>query len=268
MVTAALLYTFRVVSERTLFLSILNWPPDAAQEAVGSLAASVHSLLLLPALFVALTSQPYQLTGHMKTTPKWWQDLVTAELQFCTGYMIYDSFASYFVPKGILSLQGTDYLFLGHHLATIVYMTQCRYVQAGHTSAMMCMLLGEFTNPFQNANIILNLASKFYPDSIWIAAADSTIEFGFAFFYFAIRAIIMPIFFVQVTYQLLFAETRINIPFAMRLWWIFSIFVVEVGSYDWIVESWRILLTYMPGNTSNDDYHGAADNDMIRKAEL
>jgi len=41
-----------------------------------------------------------------------------------------------------------------------------------------------------------------------------------------------------------------------------------VGSYDWIVESWRILLTYMPGNTSNDDYHGAADNDMIRKAEL
>ena len=139
---AAFLYAVRI-SLRHVLVRFFDWPDEVARESVGSLAAIVHSLMLLPGLFVALTSQPYQPTAHLSTSPLWWQDLVTALLQFCTGYMIYDSIASFFMIKGFGGLDGTDFLFLGHHLATTIYMTQCRYLSAGHISAMICMLLGE-----------------------------------------------------------------------------------------------------------------------------
>ena len=73
---------------------------------------------------------------------------------------------------------------------------------------------------------------------------DTVVEFGFAFFYFTIRAFIAPVFFAHVTFSLLFSETRTNIPLGMRIWWIFLIWAVEVGSYDWIVNCGKILQSY------------------------
>jgi hypothetical protein len=135
--SAALLYSVRLTIQYVL-VSLLEWPRDyeGTREAPGSLAAVFHSLNLLPGLIVALATQPYTPTRHLSTAPKWWRDLVDALMQFCTGYMIYDSIASFLMVKG-LNLEGTDYLFLGHHMATAVYMTQCRVLQAGHTSAMI-----------------------------------------------------------------------------------------------------------------------------------
>jgi hypothetical protein len=135
--SAALLYSVRLAI-RYVLVSLLEWPQDyeGTHEAPGSLAAVFHSLNLLPGLFVALATQPYEPTGHLSTAPRWWRDLVDALMQFCTGYMIYDSVASFLLVKG-LNLEGTDYMFLGHHIATAVYMTQCRVLQAGHTSAMI-----------------------------------------------------------------------------------------------------------------------------------
>lgn len=132
LLTATFLYSVRLCATWIL-TNLLEWPEGsfALHESVGSFAAIVHSLLLVPGLFVALTSQPYRPTSHLNTAPQWWQDLVTAVLQFCTGYMIYDSLASYIVPKGFGGIEGSDWLFLGHHFATAVYMTQCRVLQAG-----------------------------------------------------------------------------------------------------------------------------------------
>ena len=81
-------------------------------------------------------------------------------------------------------------------------------------------------------------------NGLWMQRIDAFVEFGFAFFYFTIRAFVAPIFFAHVTFCLLFAETRTNIPLGMRLWWIFLIWAVEVGSYDWIVTCWEMLQVY------------------------
>ena len=140
--SACFLYAVRIGCAEVL-RTVWDWPAEPTREAVGSLAALVHALLLVPGLYVALTTQPYLPTAHLSQFPLWWQELVDALLQTCTGYMIYDSVASFFMIKGFAGLEGTDFMFLGHHLATTIYMSQCRYLQAGHTSAMICMLLGE-----------------------------------------------------------------------------------------------------------------------------
>lgn len=103
-------------------------------------------------------------------------------------------------------------------------------------------MTGEFTNPWQNGNLVLQHAVALECcNGLWMQRIDAIVEFGFAFFYFAIRALVAPIFFIHVTYCLLFAESRTNIPLGMRLWWIFLIWAVEIGSYDWIVTSGEML---------------------------
>lgn len=139
---AAILYTIRLIFEKYL-VTVLEWPvgTEGTILATGSFVAILHSIHLVPGLAVALLTQPYRPSAHISTAPQWWQDLVNALLQMCTGYMIYDSFASFLLPKG-LDLSIEDLLFLGHHAATSIYMTQVRVLQAGQTSAMICMILG------------------------------------------------------------------------------------------------------------------------------
>ncbi|CAB9507952.1 expressed unknown protein [Seminavis robusta] len=236
-----------VVRYTILFLmrTQLDWPKDDIL-TVGSLAAIVHSLILVPGLGVALTSQPYQPTAHISTYPQWWQDLVDALLQFCTGYMVYDTCTSYLISKGPLNLQGADFLFVGHHIVTTVYMTQCRVLQAGHTSAMICMFWGEFSNPFQNGTYTLSKAMQLpCCNGAFTQQLHSVIQFFFALTYFGIRAIIAPVYFAHVTYCLLFANTRTNIPLVTRIFWIVMIWGVEAGSYAWIVNCFYMLQSYV-----------------------
>ena len=250
--SATFLYLARLSFEETL-IRVFQWPRDTpgTTEAVGSLAAMLHAMILVPGLFVALTTQPYSPTEHISKAPQWWQDLVSALLQTCTGYMVYDSVVSFFMLKGF-DLDGTDLLFLGHHLATTIYMTQTRVIQAGHTSAMICMLLGEFTNPFQNGRNVTNQALQLACcNGIWMQKAHSIIEFLFAFFYFTMRSFVAPVFFLHVTIQLLIAPSRHNISLGLRIVWILLIWAVEVGSYDWIIQCWDILQTYREGFGGN-----------------
>ncbi|CAB9500412.1 expressed unknown protein [Seminavis robusta] len=224
---------------------LLDWPTDDIV-TIGNLVAIVHSSTLVPGLGVALTSQPYQPTTHISTYPQWWQDLVDAILQFCTGYMIYDTCTTYLISKGPLNLQGNDFLFLGHHIAAATYMTQCRVVKAGHTSAMICMFLGEFSNPFQNGtDSLFNALQLPCCNGAFTQQLHSVFRFFFALTFFGIRAIIAPVFLAHVTYCLLFASTRRNIPFVIRIFWILMIWGVEVGGYAWIVKCWYMLQTFV-----------------------
>lgn len=249
--SAAFLYAVRLILKK-IMIHMVGWQPedaaglDGQEEAMGSLTAMVHSLNLVPALFVALTTQPYRITTHLNTAPRWWQDMVHALFQFCTGYMIYDSIASFIVAKGISNIAGADFMFLGHHLATTIYMTQCRVLQAGHTSAMICMFLGELTNPFQNGHTALSHALKDACCSgVAMQQLHKIFEIGFAMSYFGIRAIIAPVFFAHVTFQLLFESTRKNIPLMLRILWIILIWAVELGSYAWIMQCWDLIQMHL-----------------------
>lgn len=114
-----------------------DWPMKESRIVAGSITTIFHSSMLVPALAACLlSSHRYQPSGLLDEHPKWWRDVTTALLQFCTGYMLYDAVVQFIAdrwsPGAGFVFTSADYLFLGHHLATFMYMTSTRLIKAGH----------------------------------------------------------------------------------------------------------------------------------------
>jgi hypothetical protein len=241
-----------------------HWPINSlvTKNAAASCAAMIHSLHLVPGLIACLYTnpQPYNPSAsflHEHKKQHGWNTTVHALLQFCTGYMLYDGILNILWLKtrmvGFISTE--DYMFLGHHLATIIYMTSTRIVGAGHVSAMMCMLLGEFTNPFQNSLLFTELATSI-PG--WCQEEDdddanggsiclqihSVLEMAFSVTYLLLRVIIGPIACMHMTYNL-WTQGRTQPPLCHKKWllviWTLLIWAVLIGSIPWIVTCWNTL---------------------------
>jgi hypothetical protein len=147
-----------------------------------------------------------------------------------------------FIPQ----LNDDDILFLGHHIMTSLYMTSSRVVQAGHMSAMTCMLLGELTNPLHNMFMLGEVAMKLDccngPNARFVHAFVSV---AFAAMYNLFRVVLAPPILAHVTYCLIFTRNgRTNIPLALNLLWNFMIWAVVFGSTSWIIKCHKILMDY------------------------
>ena len=119
---------------------------------------------------------------------------------------------------------------------------------------MICMFLGEFTNPFQNGHTVLaHAVTLTCCDGPRTQQLYRVFEFLFALSYFSIRALIAPIFLAHATYALLFAPSRKNIPLGIRWLWIFLIWAVEVGSYPWIMGCWELLQKHLGYSVSDGE---------------
>jgi TLC domain len=278
-VSALVLSILRYVAEYSM-VSIFHWPHNAyiTKNAAASVAAIFHSIQLVPSLYVCFrslsslsstsSSQPnngqrsssssrtdsnkYNPSQHMMVvSDTWWKDTVDALLQFCTGYMMYDGVLNIIYMKlniiGHITME--DYLFLGHHLATILYMSSVRYIQQGHQSAMICMLLGEMTNPFHNMYYIASAAQT-------LSCCNGTlstflfhyITLAFAVSYVFVRTVVGPFVFVHLTYNLWTTGRRKDvypIPIALLVMWTILIWGVILGSIPWIVECYHMIQTYI-----------------------
>jgi TLC domain len=227
---------------------LFHWPQNAyvTKNAAASAAAIVHSLQLVPSLYVCFRTIRYNPSQKMAdATDMWWQTTANALLQFCTGYMIYDGFLNILWLKTMFgNLAGEDYLFLGHHVATILYMTSTRVIGAGHQSAMICMLLGECTNPLHNSYYI-GLAAQTLPccNGVLSQFLFHWIEYLFAVTYVLARAIVAPWTFLHVTYNL-WTTGRRYIPISLLLMWSFLIWGVLFGSVPWIQDCWATMQKY------------------------
>lgn len=214
----------------------------ASFEVSGNAAAAAHSMLLVPALIVGFMTHKYSPSEHLSLAPSHWQEFVDALLQFCTGYMIYDAIFTVILRwdpalSWIPAFQFDDYLFLIHHLMTSSYMTMARYYKAGHMSAMMCMLLGEASNPFSNAHFAIQrtMALGDCCNGPVLQSAKVYVEFAFALVYASLRTTIGPIIFAPMSWNLLFSkEAKQNLPLAVRSLWVFMIVAVVLGSYFWV----------------------------------
>lgn len=143
-------------------------------------------------------------------------------------------------------LHPDDFMFLGHHLATTLYMTSARIIGAGHQSAMMCMLLGELTNPLHNSFYIAQAAQKLdCCNGAFSQAAFRMIEISFAALYCVMRVIIGPIFCLHMTYNL-WVVGRKHINKVLLVVWTLLIWAVLIGSIPWVVECWQTLQRYYP----------------------
>jgi hypothetical protein len=155
---------------------------------------------------------------------------------------MYDTIFSILLPHNFV-VQKDDVMFLAHHIITTLYMTSTRILGAGHQSAMICMWLGEATNPFHNLwyffDQCLSLSCCHGP---WIQMAEYINTFTFAASYFVIRAIIGPLFLLHACYDLLVHGRRQSgIPLAVIVAWCTLMWAVEYGSIPWIQECWTIL---------------------------
>lgn len=230
----------------------LGWPgmEKATWFCAENIPAIIHSSNLCPILFLLLRSQPYNPASKMSSHPQWWQDASNAMMEFCIGYMIYDGCSSliyrnYVFTPGLFSLKiGADLPFLGHHIATVLYMYSCRRIQAGQMSTMIAMFLGEFTNPFQNCMLCMkeamtlgdccagDLIKFYYPRA----------RFVFGLLYASIRIVIAPLFFAHISYKLLLTkEGRANVNIKLGGMWVFLLWAVTVGAIPWMIESVEIV---------------------------
>ena len=259
----------RFAAEYLLLEGIFGWPVNSlvTKSAAASIGAITHSLQLVPALIVCfLHCRSYNPSEKLKDAPVWWQESVTALLQFCTSYMIYDGVLNILWLKSRMQEGGVsseDLMFLGHHLATSLYMTSARLQGAGHQSAMICMLLGELTNPFHNTYLILESAQQLDCCNGELSQkAFEVVHVAFAALYCLLRMIVGPIILGHATVNL-WLRGRRHIHVALILVWTLLIWAVMIGSIPWMIECYGKLEEYgFPSMSSFVSYEHEA------KAEL
>lgn len=236
----------------SIILPTIEWMgmPAGVQETkevAACLTSIVFSMNLVAALGVCLLSQPYSPSARMDGAPQWWQDCASALIQFCTGYMFYDSFVSYVVNRWVPGqgpvLTTSDWMFLGHHFATTFYMTSARLMGAGHMSAMILMFTGEFTNPAQNLWIACQTAIKLDCCNGWqFHVMLSYSEYLYALLYVPMRTVGGYGAGAHLTYDLLFTKQgRKNVHVWLTLLWMPMCWGVLIASIPWIEEAVEIV---------------------------
>ena len=242
---SGLVYFYAMRQLATFIHAVNGWPMDHLQtnSNISCMVSLSHSSCMILPLFQCLFTQPYQPTRELSKAPKYWQLSADALLQFCTAYMVQDSFC--LVYKGLRKgLQPGDELFLGHHFATITYMTQCRWIAAGHISTMTCILIGEISNPFMMIRFITKAASEsICCNGPRVAAIFSVSTIIYAILYFIARSFLMPGFFLYKFHDF-FLSGQKSVPFGLCVYWYTAILAIIVGSYGYIIESLEMIQDY------------------------
>lgn len=246
-VTFVVLTVLRYVTEYTLIYAF-GWPMDAMETklASGSITgAFFHSSNLVPVLYLLFSSPAiqYHPSAKMSDSPVWWQETAHAMLQFCTGYMLYDGLINILLLKSDKGYDADDFMFLGHHIATAVYMTMTRIYNAGHQSAMMCMFLGELTNPLHNVLFVTEFARDlgdccYGPMMKLVHDVDLVV---FSAVYVLVRAILAPtVLGTHMCFDLIF-RGRPQLPVVAIILMCLMIWGVILGSIPWIQSCWANL---------------------------
>lgn len=250
--SALFLGCVRFLAEAVM-VQVFDWPAVSfvTKTAAASVPAMMHSSLLVPSLFQTFLLHRYRPSESLAAAPAFYQHVATCMLQFCTGYMLYDCVLNVLWLNLTMGdgIQGDALMFLGHHIATTLYMTLCRIHRAGHQSAFICMFLGEMTNPFHNAYFIAIAAQQ-------LACCNgplshqlyNIIEFLFSVSYVAVRAVIAPFFFAHATFFLWY-DRNPQVPLITISFWSFLIWLVEIASIPYIQDCWNKIGLYMSAKT-------------------
>lgn len=220
----------------------VGWDHSAdTLSASGCMPSICHSSLLVPGLLATLLSHKYVPSATLRGTPQWYQDSVHALLSFCTGYMIYDMFMSYFAEKWQPGqgpvLTSEDWMYVGHHVLTSLYMVSTRWAECGHISAMVLMFFGEASNPNMNIKLIVERAMK--QDSFkgvsWLPTLYIYNDQVFSTIYILCRVFAASFVFPHLTYDLLVRGKK-NAPMWLIVVWLILCYGVQIGSIPLIFE--------------------------------
>ena len=221
-----------------------GWPVGSSDTyfVTGCMVSICHSSIMLPGLAAILRSQKYVPSGKLDPSPQWYKDATNALMEFCTGYMIYDSILGYVVetwqPGVGPALSEDGWLFIGHHILTTLYMSSARYFRAGHMSAMMLMFNGEFSAPIMNAHFILkkSLGQECCKSLAWLPALFAYNEQLFSVVYLVCRTAVSLTMIGHVSFDLLFTKRgRRDVPLWLSISWMPMCWVSTVCQFNFLL---------------------------------
>jgi hypothetical protein len=215
-----------------------GWPSNSPStfSAISSfIGGYLHAPQVVSLSHALISSQRphYNPSAVSKKSPQWWNQATDGTLQLCTAYMVYDIFfllkMSYIGGK---AMDVDTILLLLHHSVTTFYMTSCRIFEAGQSSALTCIFLGEFTNTSFNTYCIIDKAKK---SGLYFSPFYSNlfplIELFTASLYLFFRLLLSPVILSYVSYTLLTnILIRAHVPAYIRAIWIFLMVAVLLGS--------------------------------------
>jgi hypothetical protein len=164
------------------------------------------------------------------------------------GYMVSDSLSLCLTVFGFRggSFGFNELLFSCHHFAILSYLVLVRVYKAGHMSAMMCMLLGELSNPAFNLNSIIGKVSTLECccNNLRVLQIKSILQLVHPVMFLSLRVIIMPLTSTHMTYDFLFSkQAKENLPLAVRIYWCSLIWLVIFGGYHEIMYCKKLLMS-------------------------
>lgn len=247
---------------RLMLQSVLfrfGWPVGAliTKNAAASLTGGIfHAPNLVPVSFVLMRSvRTYDPAGRAKDQPKWWQDAADAVIQFCTGYMLCDTIVGFvfdrWVPGQGLVFDGEGWLFLTHHIISLLYLISTRILGAGQQSMLVCFLLGEASNPPFCAYLVCQMAITLDccsgPYAMKVVAVVEVIN---ALVYIPFRAVIGPIVAAHMSYLLFTRKSaQTNLPLTIRILWTVILWGIGVGSIPYVFKFADDLTRHLGGGS-------------------
>lgn len=135
-----------------------------------------------------------------------------------------------------------DYLFIGHHVATLTYMLSCRYfVGAGATSVMCLIAAGEATSPVQNVWTLARMSRDQHPLSARVYTALSP---WFTVYFTLVRGVLGPYLVWELGRFYLAGGADGAIPRWLAYCWMFKITFAISGSMVWVYKLWLGLIRF------------------------
>lgn len=235
-VSFCIISLLRLINE-FIWINILEFNPNSYKtiESASALTSLAHALVLCSGLYAALVSQPYVPSAPIASAPKDYQFAVTALLQMCTGYMFYD--AIFMIKSNGWSIHPDDVSFLGHHVVTILYMSQTRVLGVGHISAMSLMFTGELTNPLQNGHLITKFGIQLAAKGSLFHVLHPYLEFVYSLIYLIMRGLVGFVQIAHISYHMLCTkEGRNNVSLKVSVLWVLMIWGILIGSIPWTKE--------------------------------
>jgi hypothetical protein len=232
---------------RLLLLQLLysfGWPVGTfvTMDAAGCLVGGIfHTSNLVPLAFVLMRSVPaYDPAAAAGDHPQWWQDVCDANIQLCTGHMLCDTLVGFLLDRNVpgqgIVMNDEAWLFLAHHIISLLYLVSTRVIGAGQQSMLMCFLLGEITDPPFSAYLVAQSAKTLDccsgPFAMRVIAVVEVLN---ALVYIPFRAVVGPIVGAHMTYLIFCSKSaQTNLPVIIRMLWTAILWGIAIGSVPYV----------------------------------
>ncbi|KAD7478704.1 hypothetical protein E3N88_01840 [Mikania micrantha] len=205
------------------FIVFRNWSPKLRPEAASCLISLAHGT---PAAILAGIAIFADHTHGFASINTHFQNIV---LEYSIAYFLMD-LCHYltFYPK--------DYLFIGHHLATLFVFVTCRYLAVhGAYAILILLVLAEITSLFQN---IWTLACARRSDSEIAAQVFDLLSPPFYAFYSVVRGFVAPLFVYKMIVFYSSGAADNVVPRWLWVSWICVVVIAISVSVLWVSSNW------------------------------